>query len=138
VEKEQIINLVARTVALKSIAKDIHYQALLEQRWDTHKQLDEIVSGIDGWFDSLQEVVMVPLYNTFAKSSEYLKKSVEYCFDFSNVEDGKKKLIEFLADYLDLLTEINKEADLGTQNLVAGFAQSIQQYIGWLNLINKG
>lgn len=134
---EQIIELVARTVTLQAIAKDIHYQALLEQRWDTHKQVDEIVEGIDGWFDDIQEIVAIPIFNQFVKSKEYLERSVEYCFDFSNVEEGKKKLIEFLADYLDLLTAINKDADLGTQNLVAGFAQSIQQFIGWLNKINN-
>lgn len=134
---EQIIELVARTVALKAIAKDIHYKALLEQRWDTHKQLDEIVDGIESWFDSIQEIIAVPIFNQFVKSNEYLEKSVEYCFDFSNIEDGKKKLIEFLADYLDLLTAINEKADLGTQNLLAGFAQSIQQFIGWLLLIKR-
>lgn len=133
----EIKDLVARTIALRSIAKDIHYQALLEQKWDTHKQMDEIYDGTDGWFDDIQEVIVVPIYDSFIKSSDYLDKASEYCFDFSNIDDGKNKLIEFLADFIELLTKINETADLGTQNLISGFAQSIQKFIGWLNLVSN-
>lgn len=134
---EQIKELIARTIALRSIVKDIHYQALLEQKWDTHKQMDEIYEGTDDWFDNIQEVIVVPVFNEFVKSKDYLDDSKKYCFDFINTTEGKEKLVEFLADFIDLLTKINKTADLGTQNLVSGFSQSIQQFIGWINLIKN-
>lgn len=128
--------LIAKTIALNSIAGDIHYQALLEQKWDTHKQMDEIREAVEDWFDDLQEIVMVPILGKYVKSKEYLEKAHEYCFEIKDVEDGKAKFVDFLADYLSLLTKLNKGADLGTQNLLSTLAQYIQQFIGWINKIN--
>ncbi len=127
--------LIARTIALNAIAGDIHYQALLEQKWDVHKQMDEIRDNIKDWFDDLQEIIMVPIFSEYAISKEYLKKSSEYCFEIESVEDGKTKFVDFLIDYLKLLTNLNKDADLGTQNLLSTMAQYIQQFIGWINKV---
>lgn len=134
---DEIKDLVARVIALRAIVKDIHYQALLEQKWDTHKQMDEIYNETNSWFDDIQEIIVVPIYNDFIKADDYLKKAVNYCFDINNIEESKKKLIEFLADFIELLVTINKETDLGTQNLMSNLAQSIQKFIGWLNLVNN-
>lgn len=120
-------------LALYFASKDVHYLALLKNRWDIHKMTDEIASDLISWLDDIQEIQFLPLDKDFMCSREIFEIALKYAPEKpSDIKTGFNNLTKLINDILNKITKEFDKYPVGTENLIGGFAQELQKKIGFL------
>ena len=134
-------NIAMKILALWGASKDIHYLALLKRDWATHKLMDEIAvydgdELVNDWLDNFHEVMEICVNGDFMYSAELLAGAAEIIKrDLPKPKDiaaARSKLAMFINGLLDDINSFARDCPLGSNNLVAGWAQSLQQRLSWL------
>ena len=133
----KIQELASRIIALYFALSDVHYLALKARRWDVHKLADKMRGPlITEWVDAIQESHAVPMEGNFYAGRELLAEAVKYAPKAPETLDaGLDAAGGMMLDLLDLIDGINRPK--GTDNMVSGFAQDLQQYLGWIGETTK-
>lgn len=118
-----MLQILSRLTAIKGFAKDIHYTAKGESFYGVHLLMDRVADGIDGFMDSINEVVYLGGDNTPPPSREVLKYASAYVPSIGETIEGNLSLLYNLI--AQALQEV--ESYQTTERSVASLLDSIAQ-----------
>ena len=121
----------ARLVAIRETAKDIHYSANGDSFYGIHLLMDRVADDINDQIDSIKEVCFLGENTLPPKSEEILKKAIEH---IPSSENWKANLVVLQQLILDTLNQIsNLPFDFANANLMGGIAESLKLKLGLIS-----
>lgn len=123
-----MLDLLARLTAIKSYAKDIHYNSSGESFYSIHLLMDRICENLDDFSDSINEVYYLGSGQLPPSSKEVLKLSIAYIPSIFGVE-YLKNLISTTVGCLDML----RTTERADNSLLDSIAQDLKLKLGLLN-----
>ncbi|GHU01706.1 hypothetical protein FACS1894186_4950 [Alphaproteobacteria bacterium] len=134
---DKVHSIASAVLTLYFMLADVHYLALKKRRWDIHKLADKIRKDlITGWLDDMQEVHAIPVGGAWYGGKDLLSSAAKLSLDKpADLNSGLDACAELMVVILGLIDKVDKPK--GTDNLLSGFAQELQQYLGWIGETSK-
>lgn len=102
-----MLQILAKLTAIKGFAKDIHYSAEGESFYGIHLLMDRVVDGLDGFIDSINEVV-------------YMGKDKE--------PPASREVLKYATAYIPMIGEDNRASLSLLNNLIAQTIEEVNSY----------
>ena len=121
-----MLQILAKLTAIKGFAKDIHYSAEGESFYGIHLLMDRVIDGLDGFIDSINEVVYMGRDEEPPASREVLKYATAYIPVIGENNKASLSLLDNLI--IQTITELNEyEApDRAVNSLLDSIAQDLR------------
>ena len=123
-------------LAIRMIAKDIHYMAFGQPFYSDHLLADNIQEDIDKFMDEINEVHYLGKGNDAPKSSYVLSGAMKYIPEiYSNLDNAWLILGKSIDMTLEKIDEINEQdvmLSMGDKDLLGRIANYLQQKNGFI------
>lgn len=126
-----MIDTLARLVAIRETAKDIHYSANGDSFYGIHLLMDRVADDIDSQIDSIKEICFLGVNTLPPKSHEILSKAMDF---IPNSDNWKANLVVLQQIIIDTITHIEAlDLDMADANLIGGIAESLKLKLGLIS-----
>lgn len=126
--KNRINKLIFLLIAIKELAKFIHYTSKGECFYSKHIFIDAIIANYDTYIDDLKEVCL--LGNNVLPVSDYLRGAAAMLPKFTdNDKDNFKSLNQLLKNALSHINDL-EDLDRAEENLIGTIAEDIKKFYG--------
>ena len=120
-----MLDILARLTAIKHYAKDIHYTAKGESFYSIHLLMDRVVSGLDDFIDSINEVCYMGAGDNPPSSKEVLRLAQATIPVLTNTRENLERLVGIIKATLSELDDI-KDTDRADNSLLDSIAQDLK------------
>lgn len=129
-----MLETLAKLVAIRETAKDIHYSANGDSFYGIHLLMDRVADDINDQIDSIKEVCFLGENALPPKSEEILKKAIEHIPSSENWKANLLMLQQLIFDTIDSIEDVaSKSSSLADENLLGGIAESLKLKLGLIS-----